>query len=108
MISTIRLVRIIRSGMTRLRNMYGERREDFGQEIRTAVFLYYLDILISTYSKIMGLGRIRRTAELLTNVRTLKMYGWEFLFASWLTKTRSVEVAYLSVRQIYYCLQAAI
>ncbi|XP_019158537.1 PREDICTED: ABC transporter C family member 13 isoform X2 [Ipomoea nil] len=43
--------------------------------------------------------RIRRTAELLTNVRTLKMFGWEFLFASWLTKTRSVEVAYLSTRK---------
>ncbi|KAL3633123.1 ABC transporter C member 13 [Castilleja foliolosa] len=32
--------------------------------------------------------RIRKTAELLTNIRTLKMYGWELLFGSWLMKTR--------------------
>ncbi|KAL0441720.1 UNVERIFIED_CONTAM: ABC transporter C family member 13 [Sesamum radiatum] len=41
--------------------------------------------------------KIRKTAELLSYIRTLKMYGWELLFASWLTKTRSSEVQYLSV-----------
>lgn len=45
----------------------------------------------------MLFGRIRRTAELLTYIRTLKMYGWELLFASWLMKTRSLEVKHLSV-----------
>ncbi|CAA0827331.1 multidrug resistance-associated protein 11 [Striga hermonthica] len=43
--------------------------------------------------------RIRKTAELLTYIRTLKMYGWELLFASWLMKTRSSEVKYLSTRK---------
>ncbi|GFP93552.1 ABC transporter c family member 13 [Phtheirospermum japonicum] len=43
--------------------------------------------------------RIRKTAELLTYIRTLKMYGWELLFASWLMKTRSSEVTYLSTRK---------
>lgn len=43
--------------------------------------------------------RIRRTAELLSNIRTLKMYGWEHLFADWLMKTRSLEVKYLSTRK---------
>ncbi|KAI5660400.1 hypothetical protein M9H77_29193 [Catharanthus roseus] len=43
--------------------------------------------------------RIRRTAELLTYIRTLKMYGWELLFASWLMKTRSLEVKHLSTRK---------
>ncbi|KAL0319052.1 UNVERIFIED_CONTAM: ABC transporter C family member 13 [Sesamum angustifolium] len=43
--------------------------------------------------------RIRKTAELLSYIRTLKMYGWELLFASWLTKTRSSEVQYLSTRK---------
>ncbi|EYU21738.1 hypothetical protein MIMGU_mgv1a0212501mg, partial [Erythranthe guttata] len=41
--------------------------------------------------------RIRKTAELLTYIRTLKMYGWELIFSSWLMKTRSSEVKYLSV-----------
>nr|QVT92351.1 ABC transporter [Salvia miltiorrhiza] len=43
--------------------------------------------------------RIRKTAELLTYIRTLKMYGWELLFASWLMKTRSSEVQHLSTRK---------
>ncbi|KAL8042899.1 hypothetical protein ABFX02_09G082600 [Erythranthe guttata] len=43
--------------------------------------------------------RIRKTAELLTYIRTLKMYGWELLFSSWLMKTRSSEVKYLSTRK---------
>ncbi|XP_017229484.1 ABC transporter C family member 13 isoform X1 [Daucus carota subsp. sativus] len=43
--------------------------------------------------------RIRRTGELLTYIRTLKMYGWELLFSSWLIKTRSSEVSYLSTRK---------
>ncbi|KAL2533987.1 multidrug resistance-associated protein 11 [Abeliophyllum distichum] len=43
--------------------------------------------------------RIRKTAELLTYIRTLKMYGWELLFAKWLMKTRSSEVTYLSTRK---------
>ncbi|MFS7950853.1 putative ABC-type xenobiotic transporter [Helianthus anomalus] len=43
--------------------------------------------------------RVRRTGELLTYIRTLKMYGWELLFTSWLMKTRSLEVKYLSARK---------
>ncbi|CAK9157465.1 unnamed protein product [Ilex paraguariensis] len=43
--------------------------------------------------------RIRKTGELLTYIRTLKMYGWELLFASWLMKTRSSEVTHLSTRK---------
>ncbi|KAL8232301.1 hypothetical protein R6Q57_002079 [Mikania cordata] len=43
--------------------------------------------------------RVRRTGELLTYIRTLKMYGWELLFTSWLMKTRSLEVKYLSTRK---------
>ncbi|KAM3380564.1 ABC transporter C family member 13 isoform X1 [Capsicum galapagoense] len=43
--------------------------------------------------------RIRMTAEILTHIRTLKMYGWELVFASWLMKTRSEEVKYLSTRK---------
>ncbi|KAK2986502.1 hypothetical protein RJ640_021377, partial [Escallonia rubra] len=43
--------------------------------------------------------RIRRTGELLTFIRTLKMYGWELLFTGWLMKTRSSEVAHLSTRK---------
>ncbi|KAL3511976.1 hypothetical protein ACH5RR_024693 [Cinchona calisaya] len=43
--------------------------------------------------------RIRRTAELLTHIRTLKMYSWELIFASWLMKTRVLEVKYLSTRK---------
>ncbi|XP_023761858.1 ABC transporter C family member 13 [Lactuca sativa] len=43
--------------------------------------------------------RVRRTGELLTYIRTLKMYGWELLFTNWLMKTRSLEVKYLSTRK---------
>ncbi|XP_047341674.1 ABC transporter C family member 13 [Impatiens glandulifera] len=43
--------------------------------------------------------RIRRTGELLMNIRTLKMYGWELLFTSWLKETRSSEVTHLSTRK---------
>ncbi|XP_060205268.1 ABC transporter C family member 13 isoform X1 [Lycium barbarum] len=43
--------------------------------------------------------RIRMTSEILTHIRTLKMYGWELLFASWLMKTRSEEVKHLSTRK---------
>ncbi|XP_050286789.1 ABC transporter C family member 13 isoform X1 [Quercus robur] len=43
--------------------------------------------------------RIRRTDELLTYIRTLKMYGWELLFSSWLMETRSSEVTHLSTRK---------
>ncbi|KAI3512724.1 hypothetical protein L1887_20043 [Cichorium endivia] len=43
--------------------------------------------------------RVRRTGELLTYIRTLKMYGWELLFTSWLMKTRSLEVKFLSTRK---------
>ncbi|XP_073023076.1 ABC transporter C family member 13 [Primulina eburnea] len=43
--------------------------------------------------------RIRKTAELLSYIRTIKMCGWELLFAGWLTKTRSSEVQYLSTRK---------
>ncbi|ONI16443.1 hypothetical protein PRUPE_3G098500 [Prunus persica] len=40
--------------------------------------------------------RIRRTGELLTYIRTLKMHGWELLFSSWLMETRSLEVMHLT------------
>ncbi|XP_019436154.1 PREDICTED: ABC transporter C family member 13 isoform X3 [Lupinus angustifolius] len=43
--------------------------------------------------------RVRRTGELLTYIRTLKMYGWELLFSSWLMETRSLEVKHLSTRK---------
>ncbi|KAJ4958746.1 hypothetical protein NE237_025857 [Protea cynaroides] len=43
--------------------------------------------------------RVRRAGELLTNIRTLKMYGWELLFTNWLMETRSMEVEYLSTRK---------
>ncbi|GMY33956.1 ABC transporter C family member 13, partial [Fagus crenata] len=43
--------------------------------------------------------RIRRTGELLTYIRTLKMYGWELLFSSWLMETRSSEVTHLTTRK---------
>ncbi|KAK1373190.1 ABC transporter C family member 13 [Heracleum sosnowskyi] len=43
--------------------------------------------------------RIRRAGELLTYIRTLKMYGWELLFSSWLMKARSSEVTFLSTRK---------
>ncbi|XP_052182316.1 ABC transporter C family member 13 isoform X3 [Diospyros lotus] len=43
--------------------------------------------------------RIRRTGEILTHIRTLKMYAWELLFVNWLMETRSLEVKYLSTRK---------
>ncbi|GMH15889.1 hypothetical protein Nepgr_017730 [Nepenthes gracilis] len=43
--------------------------------------------------------RIRRTAELLTYIRTLKMYGWELLFTDWVMEARSSEVTHLSTRK---------
>lgn len=43
--------------------------------------------------------RIRKTGELLSYIRTLKMYSWEVLFSSWLMETRSLEVKYLSMRK---------
>lgn len=43
--------------------------------------------------------RIRRTGELLTYIRTLKMYGWELHFMDRVIDTRSSEVAYLSKRK---------
>ncbi|KAL5574463.1 hypothetical protein UlMin_016162 [Ulmus minor] len=43
--------------------------------------------------------RIRRTGELLTHIRTLKMYSWELLFSGWLMETRSSEVKHLSTRK---------
>lgn len=41
--------------------------------------------------------RIRKTGELLTNIRTLKMYGWDNWFANWLKETRANEVTHLAV-----------
>ncbi|XP_027928770.1 ABC transporter C family member 13 isoform X1 [Vigna unguiculata] len=43
--------------------------------------------------------RIRKTGEILTYIRTLKMYGWELLFSSWLMDTRSLEVKHLATRK---------
>ncbi|XP_021866255.1 ABC transporter C family member 13 isoform X2 [Spinacia oleracea] len=43
--------------------------------------------------------RIRRTGELLTHIRTLKMYCWEILFTNWVMETRRSEVANLSTRK---------
>ncbi|KAK9141507.1 hypothetical protein Syun_010907 [Stephania yunnanensis] len=43
--------------------------------------------------------RIRRAGEMLTYIRTLKMYGWEVLFADHLRDARSLEVKYLSTRK---------
>ncbi|KAI3939222.1 hypothetical protein MKX01_002090 [Papaver californicum] len=43
--------------------------------------------------------RIRKAGELLTYIRTVKMYGWELLFADRLRVTRSLEVKYLSTRK---------
>lgn len=54
------------------------------------------------YSVTVLLGRIRRTGELLTYIRTLKMHGWELLFSSWLMETRSLEVMHLTVRLYFY------
>ncbi|OAY37002.1 hypothetical protein MANES_11G066800v8 [Manihot esculenta] len=43
--------------------------------------------------------RIRRTGEILAHIRTLKMYGWERLFSSWLMDTRSSELKHLATRK---------
>ncbi|KAF8041794.1 hypothetical protein BT93_A0402 [Corymbia citriodora subsp. variegata] len=43
--------------------------------------------------------RIRRTGELLSHIRTLKMYGWEIIFSNWLLETRSSEVKHLKTRK---------
>ncbi|XP_057248104.1 ABC transporter C family member 13 isoform X2 [Beta vulgaris subsp. vulgaris] len=43
--------------------------------------------------------RIRRTGELLTSIRTLKMYCWEILFTDLVMETRRSEVAHLSTRK---------
>ncbi|XP_035548110.1 ABC transporter C family member 13 isoform X2 [Juglans regia] len=43
--------------------------------------------------------RIRKTGEVLTYIRTLKMYGWELLFSSRLMGTRSSEVKHLTTRK---------
>ncbi|XP_010063576.2 ABC transporter C family member 13 isoform X4 [Eucalyptus grandis] len=43
--------------------------------------------------------RIRRTGELLSHIRTLKMYGWELIFSNWLLETRSSEVQHLKTRK---------
>eukprot|EP00257_Ricinus_communis_P013433 XP_015570862.1 ABC transporter C family member 13 isoform X2 [Ricinus communis] len=43
--------------------------------------------------------RIRKTGEILTYIRTLKMYGWEHLFSSRLMETRSTEVKHLATRK---------
>ncbi|XP_057540616.1 ABC transporter C family member 13 isoform X3 [Amaranthus tricolor] len=43
--------------------------------------------------------RIRRTGELLTYIRTIKMYCWEILFTNWVMETRCSEVANLSTRK---------
>ncbi|GJR67423.1 retrotransposon protein, putative, ty1-copia subclass [Tanacetum coccineum] len=50
------------------------------------------------FDDVVGI-RVRRTRELLTYIQSLKMYGWELLFTSWLMKTRSLEVKYLSTRK---------
>lgn len=50
----------------------------------------------------MFINRIRKTGELLTYIRTLKMYGWEILFSNWLMETRSSEVMHLSVWRLIY------
>lgn len=43
--------------------------------------------------------RIKRAGDLLMHIRTLKMYGWEALFADRLRETRSLEVKYLCTRK---------
>ncbi|XXG51840.1 hypothetical protein AAC387_Pa03g0319 [Persea americana] len=43
--------------------------------------------------------RIRRAGELLTYIRTLKMYCWELIFANRLMETRELEVKHLSTRK---------
>lgn len=65
---------------------------------RNTVGNFYL--LKHLNSHIIISDRIRRTGEILTNIRTLKMYSWEHIFSSWLMETRSSEVKHLSV---WYC-----
>ena len=48
------------------------------------------------------LNRIRGAGELLTYIRTLKMYGWESLFCDRLMERREMEVKHLSVSNIYF------
>ncbi|XP_031482452.1 ABC transporter C family member 13 isoform X2 [Nymphaea colorata] len=43
--------------------------------------------------------RIRRAGELLTHIRTLKMYSWELLFTDRLMEVRELEVKHLSTRK---------
>ncbi|CAN0919726.1 ABC transporter C family member 13 [Linum grandiflorum] len=43
--------------------------------------------------------RIRRTGEILSHIRTLKMYGWELLFSNWVMETRMLEVKHLATRK---------
>ncbi|CAI0420896.1 unnamed protein product [Linum tenue] len=43
--------------------------------------------------------RVRRTGEILSHIRTLKMYGWEQLFSKWLMETRMLEVKHLATRK---------
>ncbi|VVA99119.1 unnamed protein product [Arabis nemorensis] len=62
----------------------------------------WISVLIaSATEKMMKLKdeRIRKTGELLTNIRTLKMYGWDSWFANWLKETRATEVTYLATRK---------
>ncbi|KAF8107543.1 hypothetical protein N665_0119s0010 [Sinapis alba] len=62
----------------------------------------WISVLIaSATEKMMKLKdeRIRKTGELLTNIRTLKMYGWDNWFADWLKETRATEVTHLSTRK---------
>ncbi|XP_023634190.1 ABC transporter C family member 13 isoform X2 [Capsella rubella] len=62
----------------------------------------WISVLIaSATEKMMKLKdeRIRKTGELLTNIRTLKMYGWDNWFATWLKETRANEVTHLATRK---------
>ncbi|CAI0420806.1 unnamed protein product [Linum tenue] len=43
--------------------------------------------------------RVRRTGEILSHIRTLKMYGWEQLFSKWVMETRNLEVKHLATRK---------
>uniref|UniRef100_A0A2P2M4K3 ABC-type xenobiotic transporter n=3 Tax=Rhizophora mucronata TaxID=61149 RepID=A0A2P2M4K3_RHIMU len=43
--------------------------------------------------------RIRRSGEILTHIRTIKMYGWEQIFSSWVMETRTLEVNHLATRK---------
>uniref|UniRef100_A0A1J3GMA5 ABC-type xenobiotic transporter n=4 Tax=Noccaea caerulescens TaxID=107243 RepID=A0A1J3GMA5_NOCCA len=62
----------------------------------------WISVLIaSATEKMMKLKdeRIRKTGELLTNIRTLKMYGWDNWFADWMKETRATEVTHLATRK---------